>query len=74
MTINGEVGESMILNVIHETDDEGRPTVVVHFPAFSVVGSGIDLFDAWPTTSTTRWQLSLRWRSFGRDQSYSDIT
>src|SRR6185312_9343234 len=46
MTINGEVGESMILNVIHETDDEGRPTVVVHFPAFNVVGSGIDIFDA----------------------------
>lgn len=46
MKINGVVGESMTLNVIHETDDDGKPTVVVHCPEFSVVGSGLDIYDA----------------------------
>lgn len=44
--INAVVGESMTLDVIHETSDEGEPRVMVCCPQFSVVGVGIDIFDA----------------------------
>lgn len=45
--MNGRVGETMTLNVIHEDeDDDGTPVVVVHCPEFNAVGSGVDISDA----------------------------
>jgi phage tail sheath gpL-like len=44
--VNGEVGKAMTLNVIHDTDDSGRPTVVVHLEDFNCVASGPDIYDA----------------------------
>lgn len=46
MSGNRVIGESMTLDVIHETSDEGKPIVVVCCPEFSATGSGVDIFDA----------------------------